>query len=101
MLIVLRDRLIEVVHSRFFRFLISGAINTSVTYGIYLLLLPVMSYPISYSIAYVIGIGVAYFLNRAFVFRAHQGARSAYQLRWVGPDFPGGRRSVYQHGQDN
>ena len=83
MLIVLRIRIIEVVHSRFFRFLVSGAINTAVTFGIYLLFLPVFSYPISYSIAYVIGIGVAYFLNRAFVFRAHQGARSALLLPLV------------------
>lgn len=57
------------------RFLIAGAINTAVTYAIYLLLLPMLGYAIAYSIAYVIGIALAYVLNIRFVFRVSQNRR--------------------------
>lgn len=51
------------------RFLVVGAINTTVTYILYLALLLLFPYSISYTIAYVLGIGFAYFLNTRFVFR--------------------------------
>jgi putative flippase GtrA len=51
------------------RFLIAGAVNTAVTYAIYLGLLPFLSYALAYTIAYVCGIVIAYWLNTAFVFR--------------------------------
>ena len=54
---------------QFFRFLVSGTINTGVTYGLYLLLLPRLGYLASYSAAYVIGIVLSYGLNSVFVFR--------------------------------
>lgn len=62
--------------SRFFRFVISGGLNTAITYGIYLVLLQLMSYRISYTIAYLSGIAISYALNRSFVFRSHHGLRS-------------------------
>ncbi len=62
--------------SRFFRFIISGGLNTALTYGIYLGLLQLMPYRISYTIAYVSGIAISYALNRSFVFRSHHGLRS-------------------------
>lgn len=58
------------------RFLVSGGFNTVVTYGLYLLLLNVVSYTTSYTIAYVAGIVLAYGLNRYFVFKSHQGIKS-------------------------
>lgn len=70
-------------YSRFFRFVMSGGLNTAVTYGIYLVLLQLMPYQFSYTIAYVSGIAVSYALNRAFVFRSHQGARSMLLLPLV------------------
>ncbi|MGN6120147.1 MAG: GtrA family protein [Rhodanobacter sp.] len=66
-----------VVRSRFFRFLISGGINTVATYAIYLVLLRVVEYRVAYTIAYVIGIFLAYAINRMFVFRTHRGWSSA------------------------
>jgi putative flippase GtrA len=51
------------------RFLIAGAINTAATYAIYLALLPLLDYTLAYTIAYLIGIVIAYLLNTAFVFR--------------------------------
>lgn len=64
------------VTSRFVRFLLSGAFNTAVTYGLYLLLLNVLAYQASYTIAYVTGIVLAFVLNRFFVFQSHRGLTS-------------------------
>jgi putative flippase GtrA len=57
------------------RFVIAGAINTIVTYAIYLALLSMLGYVVAYSIAYVIGIALAYVLNTWFVFRVPQNIR--------------------------
>ncbi|WP_455925526.1 GtrA family protein [Pseudomonas putida] len=64
------------VKSSFVRFLLSGAFNTAVTYGLYLLLLNVLAYQASYTIAYVTGIVLAFVLNRFFVFQSHRGLTS-------------------------
>jgi putative flippase GtrA len=51
-------------------FMMVGAVNTGVTYGMYaaflLLLLP---YKVSYSLAYIGGIIISYYLNSQFVFK--------------------------------
>ena len=65
------------------RFLLAGGLNTLITYLIYLGLLRVLGYQISYAIAFVIGIVISYALNRAFVFKVHQGYRSAVLLPLV------------------
>lgn len=54
---------------QFLRFIVSGAINTGLTYALYLMLLPLLGYLAAYSMAYVIGILLSYWLNSAFVFR--------------------------------
>lgn len=56
-------------HREFVAFLLSGAINTLLTYGLYLALLLVVRYPIAYSGSYVAGIFLSYYLNARFVFR--------------------------------
>lgn len=73
---MIRGAASRLLQGNFFRFLVSGGINTLVTYLIYLVLLNVASYQLSYSIAYVSGIGISYFLNRWYVFQAHRGMRS-------------------------
>lgn len=60
----------------FMRFLLSGGFNTAVTYALYLLLIEFFSFRLSYSIAFVVGIGLAYVLNRFFVFRVFGGLRA-------------------------
>lgn len=60
----------------FAKFLVAGGINTLVTYAIYLGLLAFMPYALSYTIAYVTGIALAFVLNRFFVFKSHRGACS-------------------------
>ena len=52
-----------------FRFLITGIINTGVTYAIYLLLLLLMlDYRMAYLLSFVSGIAIALVLNSQFVF---------------------------------
>jgi putative flippase GtrA len=58
------------------RFLLSGGLNTALTYGIYLLVLLVLPYKTSYTISFISGIGIAYALNRFYVFKGHQGIKS-------------------------
>jgi len=67
---------LNVTRSRFVRFLVSGALNTLLTYLIYLSLLQFAPYKTSYSLAYISGIVVSYLLNRSFVFQRHGGLRS-------------------------
>ena len=63
---------------RFVRFLITGGLNTIVTYLLYLMLLRIVPYQISYTISYVTGIVLSYLLSRHFVFRTHQGFKTVF-----------------------
>ncbi|MGF6113685.1 GtrA family protein [Pseudomonas frederiksbergensis] len=65
------------------RFLLSGGLNTALTYAIYLLVLLFLPYKTSYTISYISGIGIAYALNRFFVFKGHQGIKSVALLPLV------------------
>jgi putative flippase GtrA len=62
---------------RFARFVIVGAANTALSYGIYLLLLLVVDYRVAYTVAYIAGLAFGYLAQARFVFRAQLGARSA------------------------
>lgn len=54
---------------QFIRFVGVGGINTIVTYLLYLALLPFLAYEVAYSIIYIFGIGIAYWLNLKYVFQ--------------------------------
>ncbi len=56
--------------SQFVKFVGVGGINTIVTYLLYLLLLHFVSYQVSYTIVYIFGIWLSYWLNLKFVFQA-------------------------------
>ncbi|VVP11904.1 hypothetical protein PS865_03406 [Pseudomonas fluorescens] len=60
----------------FGRFVLSGGFNTIATYALYLILLGFFSYQISYAVAYVSGVILAYYLNSKLVFKSNQGLRS-------------------------
>ncbi|MBH3412030.1 GtrA family protein [Pseudomonas putida] len=62
------------------RFLMSGGFNTALTYGMYLGLLTFLPYQLSYTVSYLAGIVLAYVLNRFFVFKSHNGVRSALMM---------------------
>jgi putative flippase GtrA len=68
------------ISSRFSRFIISGGLNTVMTYALYLGLLQLLPYHVSYTLAYISGIGLAYALNRFFVFEGHRGLQSVVAL---------------------
>ncbi|MFD2703137.1 GtrA family protein [Paenibacillus shunpengii] len=61
--------LTKLISKEFFKFVISGGINTLVTYIFYLLLLMFLGYSLSYTISYVSGIFLSYYLNSVFVFK--------------------------------
>ena len=65
------------------RFLLAGGLNTAVTYLLYLGLLRVTSYQVSYAIAFTCGIAISYALGRVFVFKTHRGYRSVLMLPLV------------------
>ena len=50
------------------RFVVVGAANSGFTYLLYLALLKGVSYRWAYSLAYVVGIFLSFFLNSSFVF---------------------------------
>lgn len=62
----------------FGRFLLSGGFNTIATYALYLFLLGFFSYQISYAVAYVSGVILAYYLNSKLVFKSNRGMRSVF-----------------------
>ncbi|WP_232278715.1 GtrA family protein [Paenibacillus sp. 481] len=53
----------------FLKFVVVGIVNTASTYLIYLLLLSVLSYTLSYTVSYVCGIFISYVLNTYYVFK--------------------------------
>lgn len=57
------------ISSEFYRFILWGCVNTAAGYLIYALLQQFLPYLVSYSVAYILGIIIAYFLNAKFVFR--------------------------------
>lgn len=66
----------QIPESAFLRFLVSGALNTCITYGLYLLLNLFMDYRYAYSSAYVSGIVISYLINTGWVFRSYISVRS-------------------------
>src|SRR5438552_19184638 len=50
-------------------FVFFGTVNTLLTYGIYLLLVLFIAYPVAYSVSYVSGVFISYYLNALFVFK--------------------------------
>jgi putative flippase GtrA len=65
---------------RVMRFFASGAFNTAITYTLYLFALRFWSPQVAYTLVYLVGIALAYALNRSFVFRSHAGWRSALAM---------------------
>lgn len=73
MLNIVPLQLPQLMQSSFARFLISGGLNTALTYALYLLLLLVIPYQWAYTTVYLLGIALAFALNRTYVFKSHRG----------------------------
>ena len=67
----------------FARFLVAGGINTALTYALYLVLLEPLGYLSAYSVAYVVGIVLSYFLASRFVFRTATSIASFFKYPLV------------------
>ncbi|MCY7353817.1 MAG: GtrA family protein [Lysobacter sp.] len=52
-----------------FRFLVAGALNTAIGYGLYLLLNLAFDYRVAYTLSYLLGIVLSFVLNSRYVFR--------------------------------
>ncbi|EFH9192606.1 GtrA family protein [Escherichia coli] len=65
-----------IIKKPFFKFIISGGLNTATTYIVYILLLMFVNYKISYTISYITGIIFSYYLNKNFVFKAKNSIKS-------------------------
>lgn len=63
--------------TEFSRFIICGGINTLLTYIIYVVALRFYRYSISYSISFLAGIFIAYYLNSRFVFEQELSLKKA------------------------
>jgi putative flippase GtrA len=55
--------------TEFIRFVFVGAFNSFLTYVFYVLLLLFLPYMISYTVSYLMGIFLSYYLNSTFVFK--------------------------------
>lgn len=63
---------------RWATYVLGGALNTSVTYAIYLLLRLAINYQAAYFVAYVLGILFSYYFNARFVFRTPLSLRGLF-----------------------
>lgn len=64
----------------FVRFLIVGVANTAVSYVLYLGLLTLMSYPLAFTLTFVLCVLASYAFNTRFVFGARWSWRGAAQF---------------------
>jgi len=67
----------------FARFLVAGAVNTGISYAIYLLLLAILPYLAAYTISYLAGIVISYLLLTRFVFRTPRRLATAVRFPLV------------------
>jgi len=59
----------EILRGEAIRFLVAGSVNTIVTYAIYFVLLLWWPYALAYTLSFVAGIVLSYWLSTRFVFR--------------------------------
>jgi putative flippase GtrA len=66
------------INYKWFRFLISGGVNTLFTYSLYLLFTMVLNYQAAYLLAYLFGIIFGYIVNSLFVFKVNLALRTLF-----------------------
>ena len=67
----------------FRKFILFGAVNSVLTYLIYLVLLQILNYKLAYSFSYLSGIFIAYYFHSRFVFRENFRIKKALQYPLV------------------
>ena len=59
----------RLIKSELFKFIFFGGINTVLSYAIYVIFQLFLIYTVAFSLAYIIGIFISYYLNSSFVFK--------------------------------
>lgn len=73
----------KIIKEKFIRFIIAGSINTAISYSIYLMLLIQLSYTWSYTISFICGILISYFMGRTFIFEEHKGILTIITIPFI------------------
>jgi putative flippase GtrA len=71
------------INREFTRFIFWGGVNTLLGYLLYALLLLFLQYLVAYTVTYLTGILISYYLNSRFVFRREVGLKKAVQYPLV------------------
>ena len=71
------------IAGEFSGFLVVGAVNTAVTYALFLVLARYTHYWIAYTIAFVVGIALSYVLNALFVFKGRHSTGAMFKFPFV------------------
>ena len=61
--------LMKFINPEFNKFIFFGIVNSALGYVIYVILVFFLAYPVAYTIAYLAGIFISYYLNSKFVFK--------------------------------
>ncbi len=72
--------LAKLFSAEFIRFVFMGGLNTVLTNVFYMLLLFILPYAVSFTVSYIAGIGLAYYLNSVFVFKKRMEWKKALQF---------------------
>src|SRR5436309_3269739 len=70
----------KTIVGEFLGFVIVGAINTALTYALFLFIQQYVHYWIAYTIAFVIGIVLSYLLNVVFVFKSGHSINAMFKF---------------------
>lgn len=73
----------KLLTKEFFKFIIVGILNTSITYLIYLLLSYFLDYKTAYALGYVVGLVFSYFMNSIIVFKSKLTLKKGIQFPFV------------------
>ena len=73
----------KIIKSEFFKFIFFGGINTGLSYAIYVIFQLFLIYPVAYTLAYILGIFISYYLNSRFVFKREIRLVKAFQYPLV------------------
>ena len=71
--------LTKFINMEFSKFIFFGVVNAALSYVIYVILVFFLAYPTAYTIAYLAGIFISYYLNSRFVFKSEMRLTKAMQ----------------------
>lgn len=73
----------KIIDNRLVRFIGVGGLNTFITYILYLLLILIVNYQVAYTITYIFGILLAYWLSLKIVFQTKSTKKKLFLFPFV------------------